>query len=196
MYGVTAGTTYARMQSRRSWKNGWIQLQDIIFRFECYRSQRYIRLKCPSFTASSSTSIGINLWHRRRGHINNTYIKQLLKTSGINISDSVLTAICEPCLHGKQHVKISRNPQQRVRKPHEIGGLWLSWSISLFTCSIYLLHHLGWWLHQNGLENGLDLLLKSKSSDERSEAFLRFKVEAELQSGFRIPRFRCYHGKG
>ena len=134
----------------------------------------------------------IDLWNRRLGHINQAYVKQLLKASDISISDSAPKAVCEPCIHGKQHVKVNRSPQQRIQKQLELVH---SDSAGPFSCSltgyIYFIIYIDdttrmWWIH----------MFKSKSSDNICEVFYRFKAEVEQQSGFRIQRFWYDNGKG
>jgi len=55
-------------------------------------------------------------WHRRLGHLNEADISRLATESAddIKIDPATTDSICIPCLQGKQHVNINRQPAQRA----------------------------------------------------------------------------------
>ena len=53
------------------------------------------------FALKNTTSTDINLWHRRMGHLNATYLKQLRQMNiGVDFEDNQIHQ-CEICVAGK-----------------------------------------------------------------------------------------------
>lgn len=65
----------------------------------------------------------LKTWHRRLGHLNNEDIRILAQNTATGIqlhNENTANSICVPCLRGKQHLAINRNPSDR---PERIGSL-------------------------------------------------------------------------
>jgi len=77
-----------------------------------------------SANLSSTLPLDLSLWHRRFGHSNHDYVKQLIATdmvTGMTLSNkSKPDPICEPCLAGKMHANPFPTSYSRVSQPLEL----------------------------------------------------------------------------
>src|SRR5437762_5434430 len=71
---------------------------------------------------STITYPSIRRWHEHLGHLHFATIRQLgTITEGMHIAKKEdTTAICKPCLEGKQHVTYNKTPSTRVTQHLEL----------------------------------------------------------------------------
>ena len=81
-------------------------------------SNEYAQVSASDSTASPE------VWHRRLGHLNYTYINQLMKkemVDGMSYDSGTQTKNCETCVLGKMQKKpFPKQSQHRATKPYEI----------------------------------------------------------------------------
>jgi len=77
-----------------------------------------------SANLSSTLPLDLSLWHRRFGHSNHDYVKQLHANdmvTGMTLSNkSKPDPICEPCLAGKMHANPFPTSYSRASQPLEL----------------------------------------------------------------------------
>ena len=103
---------------------------DGMYKLHCHVDKKTFALKATSGATSrtaskaSSAALPLDVWHRRLGHLNERSVKLLASGLASDIAISRIptstTAICPPCLAGKQKEHINRTPQIRASKPLEL----------------------------------------------------------------------------
>jgi hypothetical protein len=122
--------------------------------------------------------LDLSLWHRRLGHTNYGYVKELHSkdmVNGMKISNmSRPDPICEPCLAGKMHANPFPTSQTRATQPLELVHMDLKGPIQVKSIGGYQ-----YWIQFvddcTRFKCGLGLRKKS----EAFAAFLQFKAYAE-----------------
>ena len=135
-------------------------------------------LPLESASLSSTLPMDLSLWHRRFGHTNHDYVKQLHSkdmVTGMKFSHmSKPDPICEPCLAGKMHANPFPTSQTRASKPLELVHVDLKGPIQVKSIAGY-----SYWIQfvddSTRFKCGLGLRKKS----EAFAAFLQFKAYAE-----------------
>lgn len=89
------------------------------FSYSGNKLEKFIEPRAPAFKTTCSHTI--QLWHRRLGHLNPAYLKQLKNkaATGIDFDENQLTQ-CEICALGKQVKKPFHLNSQRASKPLEL----------------------------------------------------------------------------
>jgi Reverse transcriptase (RNA-dependent DNA polymerase)/gag-polypeptide of LTR copia-type/GAG-pre-integrase domain/Integrase core domain len=131
-----------------------------------------------SANLSSTLPLDLSLWHRRFGHTNYDYVKQLFTkdmVTGMKLTHmSKPDPICEPCLAGKMHANPFPTSQSRATQPLELVHIDLKGPIQVKSIGGYQ-----YWVQFvddcTRFKCGLGLRKKS----ETFAAFLQFKAYAE-----------------
>ena len=127
---------------------------------------------------SSTLPLDLSLWHRRLGHTNYGYVKELHSkdmVNGMKISNmSRPDPICEPCLAGKMHANPFPTSQTRATQPLELVHIDLKGPIQVKSIGGYQ-----YWIQfvDDCTRFKCGLGLRNKS--EAFAAFLQFKAYAE-----------------
>ena len=135
-------------------------------------------LPLDSANISSTLPLDLSLWHRRFGHTNYNYVKQLHTkdmVTGMTISNlSKPDPLCEPCLAGKMHANPFPISYTRATKPLELVHMDLKGPIQVKSIAGYY-----YWIvfidDHTRFKCGLGLRKKS----EAFGAFLQYKAYAE-----------------
>ena len=135
-------------------------------------------LPMESANLSSTLPLDLSLWHRRLGHTNYGYVKQLHSkdmVTGMKLSNmSKPDPICEPCLAGKMHANPFPTSHTRASKPLELVHVDLKGPIQVKSLAGYY-----YWIQFvddcTRFKCGLGLRRKSDAFG----AFLQFKAYAE-----------------
>ena len=131
-----------------------------------------------SANLSSTLPLDLSLWHRRFGHTNCDYVKQLHSkdmVTGMKLSHmSKPDPICEPCLAGKMHANPFPTSESRASNPLELVHIDLKGPIQVKSIAGY--HY---WIQFvddcTRFKCGIGLRKKS----DAFAAFLQFKAYAE-----------------
>jgi hypothetical protein len=136
-------------------------------------------LPLESASLSSTLPLDLSLWHRRFGHTNHDYVKQLHSkdmVTGMKFSHmSKPDPICEPCLAGKMHANPFPTSQTRASKPLELVHVDLKGPIQVKSIAGGYSYWIQFVDDCTRFKCGLGLKKKS----EAFAAFLQFKAYAE-----------------
>ena len=146
-------------------------------------------LPVESANLSSTLPLDLSLWHRRLGHTNYGYVKELYSkdmVNGMKLSNmSKPDPICEPCLAGKMHANPFPTSESRASKPLELIHMDLKGPIQVKSIAGYQ-----YWIQFvddcTRFKCGLGLRKKS----EAFAAFLQFKAYAENVHDAKIKAIR------
>ena len=166
-----------------------------------------------SLEAPRITSLPVNLWHRRLGHLNHQSVQRLASMGAMGITiDSkehhlARKSPCIPCLQGKQHMTSNKAPSMRTSQPlelvlYDMCGPMPTLSVSGYKYFIIYVDDFSRYT--------CIYFLKTKSSTEVCTVFRYYKALVEAQVCMRkipsldnqdttlklIRRFRCDNGKG
>lgn len=144
---------------------------------------------CSEIALNASIPCDIQLWHRRMGHLNATYLKQLRQTAvGINFGQDLLYK-CEVCVAGKL--------VQKPFKPNNKRAAGVLELVHSDVCqveepSIGKAKYFVTFLDDHTRKTFVYFL---KHKDEVPDVTVKFIKFAEKQTGQKIKRFRTDNGR-
>jgi GAG-pre-integrase domain/Integrase core domain len=147
-------------------------------------------LPVESANLCSTLPLNLGLWHRRLGHTNYGYVKQLHSkdmVTGMNLSHmSRPDPICEPCLAGKMYANPFPTSNTRASKPLELVHVDLKGPIQVKSINGAYVYWIQFVDDFTRFKCGLGLNRKSDAFG----AFLQFKAYAENLHDAKIKAIR------
>ena len=141
-------------------------------------------------SATSTCPLDLALWHRRLGHLHVQAVQDLVKqqlVTGISLeSQSPPDPICEPCIAGKQHRgPIPKHATHRATQVLELIHSDLHGPLQVLTKEGFR-----YWVTFIDDYSRFFTVVPLRLKSDVSDAFKRFKAQAENQLNVRIKRLR------